>query len=79
MAGVEHIVDCSAQRTDHSAVDEELTAGRLSEFAVPLDLTTSHIEERERKVRAALGRLQAAAMTDEQLYDLLTVLGIEDA
>jgi hypothetical protein len=79
VAGVEHIVDCSAQRTDHSAVDEDLTDARWVEFTVPAELTASHIEERQRKVRAALDRLQAAALTDDQLCDLLTVLGIEDA
>lgn len=75
---VEHIVDCGAQLTNHSAVDEDLSPGRRAEFAVPPELTFGHIRERDRRQREALDRLQLAAVTDEHLRDILIVLGVED-
>ena len=75
---VEHIVDCGAQRTNRSAVDEDLSPQRMAEFSVPGELTFAHIEDRNRRQRAALDRLQMAAVTDEHLRDILIVLGVED-
>jgi hypothetical protein len=75
---VEHVVDCGARGTDHVAVDQDLTPQRLAEFAVSGELTFAHIEERDRRQRAALSRLQLAALTDDHLRDILIVLGVED-
>jgi hypothetical protein len=75
---VEHVVDCGARGTNHIAVDQDATAGRLAEFTLPGELSFAHAEERDRRQRAALERLQMASLTDEHLRDILIVLGVEE-
>jgi hypothetical protein len=75
---VEHVVDCGARGTDHIAVDQDVTPERLAEFTVPAELLRARADERDQRQRAALERLQMAALTDEHLRDILIVLGVED-
>lgn len=75
---VEHIVSCG-EKSDHFAVDVEHTEEEIApRREVPLQLTKPWQEEQEARRRAALTRLQTAALTDENIADLLTVLGLED-
>jgi|HubBroStandDraft_2_1064218.scaffolds.fasta_scaffold25590_3 hypothetical protein len=75
---VEHIVSCGEQ-SDHFAVDVEHTEAEAApRREVPLQLSKPWLEEREARRRAALTRLQTAALTDEHIADLLVVLELED-
>jgi len=69
MPVTEHIVDCGGTTAVDVEVPEEDVAWR--------DKSPSQIAAEQARA-AALARLQAAALTDEVLADLLIVLGVEN-
>lgn len=78
---LQHVVDLSARGTDHFATDVEVPDEQIAWREPPPGVIAARTEAaaRERRQRTALSRLQAAALTDPHLEDLLTVLGLEDA
>jgi hypothetical protein len=78
---LEHVVDLSARGTDHFATDVEVSDEQIAWREPPPEVLRGRVEEARRALRraAALSRLQAAAVTDPYLEDLLILLGLEDA
>lgn len=75
---VEHVVDCSKQRSDSYATDQEVTDEEVAWREPPEELAKPAVEARNLRKREALTRLHLSALTDPDLADLLIVLGLDD-